>query len=1126
MKAFDTPHMRLTMMVLFVALGITAKATVNVTTDPRYAAGNCIAFGRSTISATEEVKEQGFCFSATNATPTISDSRSTRTFEHTGNIYVMEGLTPATCYYIRAYAIGKSGEVGYGEVLRIYTLPKSNITYNFNKSGDSDIDTRIQAAMDGLISFWNQTTSITGFVPTANYNADVQTADCSYGGWIRFGPNASYQATGTAMHEALHGIGVGTHSSYQSHMETPNSNAGSSYGRWLGKRANQVVQFWDNSETEFVTGGGSHVWATNGNNMTSFTINGAHEDQHTDLQYYGCGLLAQAMCEDGMVPTSGGFLPGYCFQHKDNTKYYIRNTDENYGLNTSTYLYATGSTLKWKRYESHEAAAADLAAAWYIEFDPSTQYYYFKNASTGRYIYSNGNSFSVSGTAKNSQTQIHLHLGWWDATFGSGTAAVNKDTYYLMHPASSATPACLTASTSNTVSSSSYNPAEGQTAKRWMILTMDETGAMDNAVIETQRNQVLDIIEKVRNMARTSHTDDTGTANATLETTLSDIEDAVPTATTSQLADYHDQVISACKTFMQNTTPGATGYDITFLVASPGMESANGWSGTTPAFGYSAAEFYQKTFDYYQTLSSMPTGRYAMKMQAYERPGSSVDVYSDYASGNDDKPVTAEIYIGTAAQKISDISTAAQTSKLGVGTEVEVTYNGTAYYLPNNMQSGANYFSKNYYDNTVEIDDFGGGTLQFGIRNSTSVDMDWTQFDNLRLYYFGGQTSGQDPAATANGYDITNAMAPYLSTANLDGWTNNGFKLGTWGTYANGDASLRSPFIEQWAEATPLGDLSVEQTIRELPNGKYYIGGSFIASWQSDPGVNVAGVVFYAGEQSIDVATANGVPERHSLHVEVTDGTLTFGYKTNSTNANWVAWDNLFLIFDGTQEEYFALASADSPVRVPLGNPRMEGGSENNFSGWTLSGDANWWSQTAIYENFNGPFMESWISSTGALANLLATQSLTLPAGNYQLQAAVNATRQNDASLEVSGVTLFMDNQSTSCHTANGVPELFNVIAELEAGDHEIGLSVEGTDANWVAWDNVILYYYGPTTIGDVNRDGQISIADVTALVNIILGKDNTEPYLYDHKAADVNRDQNVSIADVTALVNIILGKQ
>ena len=58
---------------------------------------------------------------------------------------------------------------------------------------------------------------------------------------------------------------------------------------------------------------------------------------------------------------------------------------------------------------------------------------------------------------------------------------------------------------------------------------------------------------------------------------------------------------------------------------------------------------------------------------------------------------------------------------------------------------------------------------------------------------------------------------------------------------------------------------------------------------------------------------------------------------------------------------------------------------------------------------------------------------------------------------------------------------------------------------------------------GDVNGDGAVTIADVTALVNIILGKD-TEG-VYDHEAANVNGDEGITIADVTALVNIILGK-
>ena len=70
--------------------------------------------------------------------------------------------------------------------------------------------------------------------------------------------------------------------------------------------------------------------------------------------------------------------------------------------------------------------------------------------------------------------------------------------------------------------------------------------------------------------------------------------------------------------------------------------------------------------------------------------------------------------------------------------------------------------------------------------------------------------------------------------------------------------------------------------------------------------------------------------------------------------------------------------------------------------------------------------------------------------------------------------------------------------------------------------DDIVL-----TLRGDINRDGIVSIADVTALVNIILGKakypDDADKY--DFEAANVNGDQVISIADVTALVNIILGK-
>ena len=65
---------------------------------------------------------------------------------------------------------------------------------------------------------------------------------------------------------------------------------------------------------------------------------------------------------------------------------------------------------------------------------------------------------------------------------------------------------------------------------------------------------------------------------------------------------------------------------------------------------------------------------------------------------------------------------------------------------------------------------------------------------------------------------------------------------------------------------------------------------------------------------------------------------------------------------------------------------------------------------------------------------------------------------------------------------------------------------------------------FTPEPKGDINDDGQRSIADITALVNRLLGKQEQSNKLF-IPSADVNGDSSTTIADVTALVNILLGK-
>lgn len=58
------------------------------------------------------------------------------------------------------------------------------------------------------------------------------------------------------------------------------------------------------------------------------------------------------------------------------------------------------------------------------------------------------------------------------------------------------------------------------------------------------------------------------------------------------------------------------------------------------------------------------------------------------------------------------------------------------------------------------------------------------------------------------------------------------------------------------------------------------------------------------------------------------------------------------------------------------------------------------------------------------------------------------------------------------------------------------------------------------TLIGDVNKDGSVSIADVTALIDYLLNGDDS---LIDINAADVNGNDGITIADVTALIDMLL---
>lgn len=57
---------------------------------------------------------------------------------------------------------------------------------------------------------------------------------------------------------------------------------------------------------------------------------------------------------------------------------------------------------------------------------------------------------------------------------------------------------------------------------------------------------------------------------------------------------------------------------------------------------------------------------------------------------------------------------------------------------------------------------------------------------------------------------------------------------------------------------------------------------------------------------------------------------------------------------------------------------------------------------------------------------------------------------------------------------------------------------------------------------GDVNQDGEVSVADINAIIEVILGKPVGQDL---YARADVNEDKEVSLADVNDVVGVIFGK-
>ena len=425
------------------------------------------ALMRATMTGTN-ILERGVCWSKEH-NPTVLDDRTTEYWTLNGNIYHITNLEPATVYYLRPYVMNKTYTVAYGEEVKIVTHPKGNCTGTWdNGAPTAEANDRCRTAINQTIDYFNEWTGIKGFTLSGHYGANTPTADCSYGGWMRIGPNAGNQAIGTVLHETGHGVGVGTSDRY---ADTNLHN-----WKWYGREANKMYSFLENKEANPYTsdfcmvGDGTHAWGSSA--TYDWFVNGADKDKHIKLQYVGGCCLLYAMFIDGLCPTTAytNGLAGYTYNFDETKKYYLMCKNSASGLGEAL-LYANGSkTIALKDMLSDNNGIPD-EAAWTLTYEPETGMYLFKNVAKNKYL-SKRSGYMLYTTTKPADTEkFQLMPDRTDVTITTATDKLTTHGYWITGTST------LSANTSNYTSNVSFvtfDFSDSATKQQWIILSEDE----------------------------------------------------------------------------------------------------------------------------------------------------------------------------------------------------------------------------------------------------------------------------------------------------------------------------------------------------------------------------------------------------------------------------------------------------------------------------------------------------------------------------------------------------------------------------------------------------------------------------------------------------------------------------
>ena len=206
----------------------------------------------------------------------------------------------------------------------------------------------------------------------------------------------------------------------------------------------------------------------------------------------------------------------------------------------------------------------------------------------------------------------------------------------------------------------------------------------------------------------------------TLKSAITEAESQLELGIINRLNAAYSTLDNALTAYMQKLM--AADKEKTALLENPNFSSGSnsGWQGNAPALEAGVGEFFNMTFDTYQTLTGLDNGTYLIYVQGFYRNGSQTDSYAAHNNGTEQ--LLAQLYGNDSAYPLCSLYDY-QTGGWNNG------------YADNRTQANEGFTtSKDNYANYL-FANVTDGTLKLGIKKATAVGWDWTCFNNFRVFY-------------------------------------------------------------------------------------------------------------------------------------------------------------------------------------------------------------------------------------------------------------------------------------------------------------------------------------------------------------------------------------------------------